>query len=118
MASLFAVEPEGGCRVHRDAEGRDTGRVGGHRLVTRVGTTGHGLARRGERRLCHGVVLGVECERDGITDGGSGLTGREGKARGTDLNLDVCRRDCGCEGGEGNGGKMKTHFDCLLKCFV
>jgi len=46
---LLAVEPEGGCRVHRDGKGGDSGRIGGHRLVTRGDATGHGLARRGKR---------------------------------------------------------------------
>jgi hypothetical protein len=63
------------------------------------------------------VVLRVVGELDGITDGGIDLGGREGEARGTDLDLVVCRGDGGDDGGEGNGSEMETHFDCSFSGF-
>jgi len=64
--------------------------------------------------LCYSVVLRVEDERDGVTDGGIDLRRRVGKTRGTNLDLEVCRGDGGGDGGEGNGSEGETHFDCLL----
>jgi hypothetical protein len=106
VPSLMAEEPERGCRVHCDGEGGHFTCTGSHGLETRVDATEHGLARSGKRWLRHGVVLGVEDERDGVTDCGCDVGGREGKlAVGTDLNREVCCRDDGDEGGEGNGSK-------------
>jgi hypothetical protein len=61
------------------------------------------------------VVLGVEDERDSVTGGGIDTRGRVGKGTGgTDLDLEVCRRDSGGKGGEDDGGKGEMHFDYLL----
>jgi len=65
------------------------------------------------------VVLGVENERDGVTDrgvDGSGLV--DELAVVTDCHSEVCRGDCGDEAGKGNGSEGKMHFECLLGCFV
>ena len=65
------------------------------------------------------MVLGAEYERDGVTDCGRDVGGREGKlAAGTHLNREVCCGGSGGEGGKGNGSKGEMHLDCLLECFV
>ena len=60
------------------------------------------------------MVLGVEDERDVVADGSSDIRGGESKAVVTDLDLDLCRRDGGGEGGEDGGGEGEMHFDYLF----
>jgi len=110
MSGLFAVEPLGIGAVDRDRVRGDVARAGVHGLVIRVGTAGHGLARRGERRLCDGVVLGVEDERDRVAGGGGKRRGREREAAVADLDLVVCCRDGGGKGGEDEGSDVEMHL--------
>ena len=64
------------------------------------------------------MVLGVEDELDRVTGGGIDARGCEGKGtRGTDLDLDDCRRDGGGKGGEDNGGEGEMHINYLLVSF-
>ena len=60
------------------------------------------------------MVLGAEDECDCVTGGGIDTRGRVGKARGTNLDLDVCCRDGRGEGGENDGGEGEMHLDNLL----
>jgi len=60
------------------------------------------------------MVLGVEDERDSVAVGSIGTRGVESKARATDFDLDVCRRDGRGKGGEDNGGEGKMHLDYLF----
>ena len=57
------------------------------------------------------MVLGAEDERNSVTCGGIDTRGRVGKARGTDLDLDVCRRDGRGKGGEDDGTEGEMHID-------
>ena len=115
VPSLMAEEPEWGCCVHCDGEGGYIACTGSHGLETRVNATGQGLARSRERGLRHGVVLGAEDERDGVTDCGCDIGGRKGKlAAGTDLNREVCCRGGGSEGGKGNGSEGEMHLDFVF----
>ena len=60
-----------------------------------------------------------EDERDGVTDCGCDVGGRECRlAAGTDLNREICCGGGRGERGEGNGSKGEIHVDCLLECFV
>ena len=84
-------------------------------MEVRVDTVGHGLAGGGERRLCHGVVLGGEDERNGVTDGGIDARWVEHKTTGTDRDVVGLGRSEADEGGKSSGSESETHIDsCLL----
>jgi hypothetical protein len=62
------------------------------------------------------VVLGVEDKCDSVAGGGIDTRGREGKGtRGTNLDLDVCRRDGRGEGGEDDGGEGEMHIVLVFR---
>ena len=64
------------------------------------------------------MVLRAEDERDGVTDCGCDIGGREGKlAAGTDLNREVCCGGGGGEGGKGNGSKGEMHLYLSFRVF-
>jgi len=112
---LPAVEPQGSCCVDCDREGRGRGGIGGDGLEARVNTAGHGLAGGGECRLRHGVVLGVEYERNSVAHGRVDALRVERKTTGTDLNGVRLGRSEADEGGKSSGSESETHVDlCLL----
>lgn len=64
------------------------------------------------------MVLGVEDERDGVTDRGvDGIGLVDELAVVTDCHRKICRGDCGGEAGKGNGSEGKMHFECLFEVF-
>jgi hypothetical protein len=109
---LSAEEPHGVRRVDHDGHALALSGVGGDELEVRVDAVGHGRAGRGERRLSHGVVLGMEDELDGVADG---RVDRRWGVRETVLaDIDLEGRG-GHDGGEGEdcGGESEMHLLCF-----
>jgi hypothetical protein len=85
--------------------------VGGDRLETGVGAVGERLARSGEGRLCHRMVLRGKDKLDRVARLGRYGVRVEGECAGTDCNLEVGGGRRG-GGGDGNksGGESEMHL--------
>jgi len=99
LSSLFAVDPGRLGIVHGQGPGREIlGDVSSHRHEARVKATLLLATGLRERRLGHGVVLGVKVEDNLIACLRGDCFRRKGEAIGTNLNFMDCRRNKGKEG--------------------